>query len=130
LPVSPASSASARTPVSMLRGARLRFALALIGPSASHAPKRPSAEGTIVTSPASAARGQDRAMSTAASASSAPRDGPLSGSVSLRVQRLREHARSILEHHLNLLAIDHPHDVSVTKLAVPNQLAENEGLRC
>ncbi len=120
LPVTADSSAETSAAVSMLRGALLPLVVAAIGPSASHAPMRPSADGTIVTSPpASAARGH-----------AAHKAATTSAKTLLLIQRLREHARSILEHHLDLLPIDNPNDVSVTKFPVPNEIAVTEGLRC
>src|SRR5258708_6355375 len=95
LPTRACSSAPASALVSMLRGPRLPFALAPIGPRGTHAPKPV---------------------------------GPAERK--LRVERLRERARSIFEHHLYLLSVDYPYDVSVTKLPVPNQIAGVEGLRC
>src|SRR5882757_3604764 len=57
-PVTAGSSAPTNAPLSMLRGLRLPLDVAAIGPSASHAPMRPSADGTMATSaPANAARG-------------------------------------------------------------------------
>src|SRR6185436_1741019 len=51
LPVTPDSSEMPSTLVSMLRGARFPLDVAAMGPSASHAPNRPSDDGTIATSP-------------------------------------------------------------------------------
>src|SRR5262249_41717932 len=128
LPVSAASSPPARTPVSMLRGALFPFEVAAIGPSASHAPRRPSDDGTIAASPAMARRGP-RPPNKKAGESHVP-NPPAPKKISLRFQRLRQHARSIFEHHLYLLSINDSHDVSVTKLPVPNEVVEAEGLRC
>src|SRR5258708_36181164 len=125
--VSAASSAPPRTPASMLRGVRTPFALATMGPSASHAPKRPSAEGASVTS-AIAARGSATTANSAVStdrftrANKDPRR-------TILFEGLRQHARSILEHHLDLLSIDDADDVPVAKFHVPDQVADGEGLR-
>src|SRR6266699_162661 len=81
LPTRACSSAPASALVSMLRGARLPFEVAAIGPSASR-----RARGTHATKPVGPAEGK------------------------LRVERLRERARSIFEHHLYLLSVDYPHD--------------------
>src|SRR5262249_49532073 len=104
LPVTADSSpAPARTVVSMLRGARLPLEVAAIGPRASHAPSRPSDDGTMATSPAKARAGRSTESEKASeSQRAAP---PVVKKVCLRFQRLRQHARSIFEHHLNLLSI-------------------------
>src|SRR4051812_20589656 len=122
LPVTVDSSETPRTLLSMLRGARFPFEVAAIGPSASHAPRRPSDEGTIATSPPAKARaGRSIDKENASESQRAARFAVKE--VRLRFQRLRQHARSIFEHHLYLLSIDYPHDVSVTKFPVPNELA-------
>ena len=76
---------------------------------------------------ADAEAGQAATRSAASTATATTEVGPFAGAL-LRVERLREHARSIFEHHLNLLSIDYSHDVSVTKFPVPNQVTQAEGL--
>ena len=48
----------------------------------------------------------------------------------LRLQGLRQRARSIFEHHLHLLSIDYAgNNVAVAELAVTNQIARREAER-
>src|SRR5262249_44156280 len=80
----------------------------------------PSEEGRIATSAAKAARADNDDRRNASS----PNANGVSG-----LERLRQRARSIFEHHLHLLSIDYAYDVPVSKFSVSNQLAGVEGLR-